>query len=242
MLTQPNARPDSLNDMSKGFNAQTEEEFQNLMPISGTVDTFFGGFELDHSFPTHEAAERIYDLMDHQRAAQLYLWGIPLVGMTRWHLGNAQTYTGYDYNTLLYVKTFNERRGILTANETTDYFWGFSNTRDAALLLEMPRGLTVGMIVDMWQQGITDVGIFGPNSGDGDKLVLVGPNTPAETLPEPEDGQIVLRRFEGMRFDRQQLEPLPDGVKVGVNQLRLNPRRLGGKWRGVLEGVLGRVK
>jgi hypothetical protein len=60
--------------MSKEFNAQTEAEFQNLMPISGTMDTFFGGFELDHSFPTHEAAEQIYDLMNHQRAAQLCLW------------------------------------------------------------------------------------------------------------------------------------------------------------------------
>ena len=179
--------------MTKDFNAQTEGEFQNLMPISGTVDTFFGGFELDHSFPTHGAAERIYDLMDHQRAAQLYLWGIPLVGMTRWHLGNAQTYTGYDYNTLLYVKTFNERRGILTANETTDYFWGFSNTRDGAVMIEMPAGLTVGMVVDMWQQGVTDLGIFGPNAGSGGVRVIIGPNTPAEMIPEPSDEQRVHR-------------------------------------------------
>ena len=62
----------------KELNWQTEEDFQNLMPISGKVDTFFGDFELDHSFPTYEAAQQIYDLMDHQRAAQLYLWGIPL--------------------------------------------------------------------------------------------------------------------------------------------------------------------
>ena len=35
---------------AKNLNTQTEEEFQNLMPISGTVDTFFGGFELDIAF------------------------------------------------------------------------------------------------------------------------------------------------------------------------------------------------
>ena len=33
---------------------QTEKEFQELMPISGEVETFFGKFELDHSFPTKE--------------------------------------------------------------------------------------------------------------------------------------------------------------------------------------------
>ena len=34
---------------------QTEQEFRGLMPISGTVETYFGAFELDHSFPTKEA-------------------------------------------------------------------------------------------------------------------------------------------------------------------------------------------
>ena len=51
---------------------QTEEEFQSLMPVTGTVNTFFGDFELDHSFPAVGEAEKIYDLMDHQRATQLY--------------------------------------------------------------------------------------------------------------------------------------------------------------------------
>ncbi len=176
---------------TRNLNTQTEEEFQNLMPISGTVDTYFGEFELDHSFPTHEAAERIYDLMDHQRAAQLYLWGVPLVGMMRWHVAYEQNYQDYDYNTLVSVHTFNERRGILTANETTDYFFGFSNTRQSAVILEIPPGLMVGMIVDMWQQSPSDVGIFGPNAGKGGTHVIIGPNTPADAIPEPGDNQLV---------------------------------------------------
>ena len=117
------------------------------MPVTGTVNTFFGDFELDHSFPAVGEADKIYDLMDHQRATQAYLWSIPLVGMTRWHQGYKAVYPDYDYNTLLYIETFNERRGVLTANETTDYFWGFSNTKDAAVIIEMPKGLTVGMLV-----------------------------------------------------------------------------------------------
>ncbi|NIV33671.1 MAG: DUF1214 domain-containing protein [Anaerolineae bacterium] len=212
---------DKANNSRKEIVTQTEEEFQSLVPISGTVDTFFGGFELDHSFPTHEAAERIYDLMDHQRAAQLYLWGIPLVGMTRWHLGNAQTYTGYDYNTLLYVKTFNERRGILTANETTDYFWGFSNTRDGAVMLEMPAGLTVGMVEDMWQQGVTDLGIFGPNAGSGGVHVIIGPNTPAELIPEPGNNQRVHRIDTDQLMYVMRMLGTPEEVKKLSHQVRI---------------------
>ncbi|TET18285.1 MAG: transcription-repair coupling factor, partial [Dehalococcoidia bacterium] len=44
---------------------------------------------------------------------------------------------------------------------------------------------------------------------------------------DTKDKQIVIRRFQGMQFDKQQLEPiLKDGIKVGLTQLRLNPKRL----------------
>ena len=57
-----------------------------------------------------------------------------------------------------------------------------------------------------------------------------------------EDRQIVLRRFQGMRFDKQQLEPyLREGITIGHAQLRLSLKQLGKEWRKVLEGVLGRI-
>jgi N-carbamoyl-L-amino-acid hydrolase len=55
-----------------------------------------------------------------------------------------------------------------------------------------------------------------------------------------EHGQIILRRFEGMPFDKRKLEPvLKDGITVGVLRLTINPRRLGAEWQKVLEEVLG---
>ena len=54
-----------------------------------------------------------------------------------------------------------------------------------------------------------------------------------------EQGEIILRLFTGMRFDKEKLEPfLREGIKVGTAQLRLNPRRLGKEWPEVLEEVL----
>jgi hypothetical protein len=45
-----------------------------------------------------------------------------------------------------------------------------------------------------------------------------------------------------MQFNRQQLEPLlEDGIKLGTTQLCLNPKRLGGEWREVLEEVVRMV-
>jgi len=57
-----------------------------------------------------------------------------------------------------------------------------------------------------------------------------------------EHGQITLRLFSGMHFDKQKLAPLArDGIKIGLTQVRLNRKLLGRQWRKVLEEVLGRV-
>ena len=54
-----------------------------------------------------------------------------------------------------------------------------------------------------------------------------------------EHGQITLRLFSGMHFDKQKLAPLArDGIKIGLTQVRLNHKLLGGEWRKVLEEVL----
>jgi len=202
------------------FIQQSEEEFQQLMPITGTVNTYFGDFELDHSFPAVGEAEKIFELMDHQRASQLYLWGLPLVGMQTWIDGNKEVY-GCGYNDVLYVKTFNERRGILTANETTDYFWGGSNTKDGAVVIEIPEGLTVGMIDDMWQQGITDIGLFGPNAGNGGTHVFVGPNTPSDLIPEVADGQLIHQSETDQIYYVMRMLGNAEEVKALIDQVQI---------------------
>ncbi len=55
-----------------------------------------------------------------------------------------------------------------------------------------------------------------------------------------EHGHIIIRRFGGLPFDSQKLAPLiRDGVRVGNTQVSLNIRRVGGKWKEVVEGVVG---
>jgi transcription-repair coupling factor (superfamily II helicase) len=57
-----------------------------------------------------------------------------------------------------------------------------------------------------------------------------------------EDGQIVLRLFEGMQFTPHQRElPLPDGVKMGVRQISLSYKRIS-DWQQTLVGVLEKIK
>jgi hypothetical protein len=165
---------------------QTEAEFEALMPVSGKVETFFGDFDLEYSTLTKESGDKLYKIIDHQRASQLYLWGLPIVAMEGFEQNSFRNFKNYHYNAFIQIETFNERRGYLTANETTNYVIANINTRKSAVIVKLPPGAIVGMIVDMWEQSPTDIGIYGPESGKGATFVIVGPNTPQEMIPEPQ--------------------------------------------------------
>ena len=48
------------------------------------INTLAGEIVWDHSFPPPETAEKMYELMDFQRACQLYLWSLAIVGQAQW--------------------------------------------------------------------------------------------------------------------------------------------------------------
>jgi transcription-repair coupling factor (superfamily II helicase) len=57
-----------------------------------------------------------------------------------------------------------------------------------------------------------------------------------------EEGSIILRRFEGLPFDRDKLAiVLQDGVTIGRTQIKIDYQKLGRAWRRVLEEVIGLV-
>ncbi|MBN1160532.1 MAG: transcription-repair coupling factor [Dehalococcoidales bacterium] len=54
-----------------------------------------------------------------------------------------------------------------------------------------------------------------------------------------EEGQIVLRRFQGMPFNAERfMQSLTDGVIAGRTQIRIDYKKLRGGWRGALERVV----
>jgi transcription-repair coupling factor (superfamily II helicase) len=70
------------------------------------------------------------------------------------------------------------------------------------------------------------------------KIKLLATKAGVESITS-EHGQLVLRAFQGMHFDKEKLAPLArDGIKIGLNQIRISYRRLGKEWPKVLEEVL----
>lgn len=161
------------------FGAQAKE-MDEMYP--NKVKTHIGTLKFDHGIPTEETSKKLYYELDYHRAVQAYLWSLPIMGQTQWR----QSYLdAYDMkpNQMVYATKFNERSQILTANESTPYLFGWTNVKEKAAIIEVPPGMLIGLIIDFWQRGIGDTGIFGPNGGTGETIVLSGPETPEDQIP-----------------------------------------------------------
>jgi transcription-repair coupling factor (superfamily II helicase) len=69
------------------------------------------------------------------------------------------------------------------------------------------------------------------------RIKALAANSDIESIAT-EHGHIIVRPFEGMRFDKHKLEPLlRDGLKISPNQIRISYKKLA-DWKKVLEEVV----
>lgn len=56
-------------------------------------------------------------------------------------------------------------------------------------MIELPAGQIAGLVNDLWQRPVTDMGLPGPDKGKGGKFLVLGPG---QTAPKGADGFIVV--------------------------------------------------
>jgi hypothetical protein len=194
---------------------------------SKAVETRIGKLDFEHGVPTQETVTNLYDQMDFQRACQLYLWALPIVGFEQLRVVSEATtgalpnrdvgvYQGYR-NLLIYF----------TPNATTPYSIGVLDLKNGPVVVELPTGAIAGAANDFWQRIITDIGLTGPDQGKGGKYVFVGPGQQTPTT----DGVFVMRvRTFGVVYFFRALDPNPEksaalsrGVRIYPWTERANP-------------------
>ncbi len=158
------------------------------------VETRLGTLEFFDGFPTDASVEKLYENLDFQRAVQAYLLALPPVsmaalreGLTRWGPANVTIPT---FETLM-----DSRSLFLTANANTPYTWMWINLKDGPLVAEIPPGV-LGMINNMWFHYVTDVGLVGPDKGQGGKYLVLPPGYEGRV---PDGYRVVkMSTFEGL--------------------------------------------
>jgi hypothetical protein len=139
------------------------------------IDTPIGPIELVHSYFDDDASARLFDEMDYQRACQAYLWSTPLVSIASWRDAQTAAYGVTHETDFVVLDTLREKRGIVTANLTTPYIINFIGLADGPLEIAYPAGKTAGAVLDFWQRPVCDLGLTGPDRGQGGTYVIVGP-------------------------------------------------------------------
>jgi hypothetical protein len=150
---------------------------QAANPFEGdvTLVTRIGELSFESGYPTDETVQKLYDEMDFQRATQAYIWGVPAVGLNEWRRAHYDVFGGRSGEMLTYLD-FAEKLGILTPNYTTPYIATFIDLKETGpFVVEVPPGLIAGMILDNWQRVLADLGVVGPDRGQGGKYLIMPP-------------------------------------------------------------------
>jgi hypothetical protein len=144
-----------------------------------TVETSrLGTLEFDDGAPTRDTAERLYDNLDFMHGVEAYLnsiRGASLVAVRRGFLSVGVE----DNQVLLFPELMDSASLFLTANSDTIYFWTFVDLTRGPMVVDVPAmpapSAILGTVDDMWFHWVTDVGLPGPDRGEGGKYLLVGP-------------------------------------------------------------------
>lgn len=139
------------------------------------IDTPYGSVNLEHGYLTDKSSELVFDAMDFQRACQAYVWSTPLVSYATWKTEENAAFGVGDFGTFAILQSMKEKRGIVTGNLTTPYIFQFTDLEGGPIMLDYPAGPTAGAFIDAWQRSTSDLGLTGPDGGNGGTYIVVGP-------------------------------------------------------------------
>ena len=137
------------------------------------VDTRLGALRYTAGFPDEATLTKLYDNLDFQRAVQAYLLGLPAVNQAA-NRNAIRTLGPINGTVPIFEQLVDSRSIFLTANDNTVYSWTWVDLNNGPLVLEVPPKV-LGLIDDMWYKWVGDVGITGPDHGQGGKYLLLPP-------------------------------------------------------------------
>ncbi len=142
------------------------------------VETRLGTLNFFDGFPDDASIAKLYDNLDFQHAVQAYLLGLAPVNQLANRKGMLEV--GPANITVPIFETMMDARSIfLTPNNNTPYTWFWLDLRNGPLVLEVPPKV-LGLIDDMWYNFATDLGMVGPDKGEGGKYLLLPPGYQGE--------------------------------------------------------------
>jgi hypothetical protein len=142
------------------------------------VETRLGTLNFFDGFPDKASAEKLFDNLDFQRAVQAYLLALPPVNQAA-NRDAIRDLGPVNQTIPIFEQLVDSRSIFLTANDNTVYSWAWLDLSKGPVVVEVPPKV-LGLVNDMWYRWVIDVGITGPDKGEGGKYLFLPPGCKGE--------------------------------------------------------------
>ncbi|EAW35231.1 DUF1254 domain-containing protein [Lyngbya sp. PCC 8106] len=140
-----------------------------------TIESRIGSLEFERGFPTPKAVKTLFEFRTFYRAVEVFTqntFGVSLYAMRK-SLANAGF--GKANQVSVWKNRMDSKSILLTANSETVYAMTFLDLKgDGPTVIESPPK-ALGLINDMWMRYIGDMGMMGPDKGEGGKFLILPP-------------------------------------------------------------------
>jgi hypothetical protein len=221
--------------------AQASARIPPAITTPDKVETSIGTLEFKDGAPSAETVQKVYDNLDYVRGVDAFMNSFS--GASAYAIRKGFQSIGAEDNTVIVFSELMDSNSLfLTANADTIYTLATLDLTKGPLVVEVPP-MALGTINDMWFGWIIDIGLPGPDRGEGGKYLLVPPGYDG---PLPDSGFHVGRSrtthaLYAVRAYMENNDPKP-AVDIIKESLKIYPYTPGGFGTSIATILEGKVK
>jgi hypothetical protein len=172
--------PDNKQQATPGYNHHIPEKIMT----PDRVSTRIGDLEFFDGMPTPDTVQKVYDNLDLMRGVETFLNGIPATSIEGIRLGMAEVGADTFNKVVIFDKLMDSAPLFLTGNTDTVYLSGIFNLeKDGPMVVEIPPKCGPGTVNDAYFRFVIDMGIPGPDRGQGGKYLILPPDAMPDLDP-----------------------------------------------------------
>ncbi|MGB7159110.1 MAG: DUF1254 domain-containing protein [Tepidisphaeraceae bacterium] len=173
--------------------AQATPGFNNKIPeqimTPDTVKTRLGTLKFVDGVPTAETTKLVYDNLDFARGMEVFLNFIPATSIEAIRLGFIDRKITKSNQAMIFDELCDSNPLLLTANTDTVYCFTFLDLEaDGPTVVEIPPKCGPGTVNDAYFRFVTDMGVPGPDRGEGGKYLIVPESYQGDLPKDKKDG------------------------------------------------------
>ncbi|MBO6510500.1 MAG: DUF1254 domain-containing protein [Roseibium sp.] len=163
-----------------GYNTPIPEDI--LTPDE--VETRFGTLKFVDGRPTPETSALMYDTLDFMRGVEVFLNFIPATSIEGIRRGMDKIGVDAAHKVAVFEELMDSNPLFLTGNTDTVYASSILDLgRDGPTVIEVPKGQGPTTVNDAYFRFVTDMGVPGPDKGEGGKYLILPPDYEGDLDP-----------------------------------------------------------